>query len=155
MLGDGDVDVVRDHAGFDDDHHVVVVDFEDLVHAFVGDDDAAEDGNRAARQAAPGPVRGDRDEFRVRELHDLGDLLRGPRSDDDLRHVRVLFDRRLVVGERLHLFLARDDVARADDRGEPFDDFGCHLVVVHLEPTSLERRSFRSGRISKRSPTMP
>ena len=67
-------EMLRIDAGFTGDGECARIDFDDPVHAFHVEDDAAVDRQRAALGAGTAAPRGDRDSILVRDLHDPGDL---------------------------------------------------------------------------------
>lgn len=74
-----------DDAGLDDGDPVSGVDFEDAVHAFHGEDDAAVDGDAAADVADPAAADGDGDFVPCGESHNGADVGRGFGEDDGVR----------------------------------------------------------------------
>ena len=97
VLLQGLVDGVRDDARLGHDHEVLEVDLEDAVHALEGEDDAAQRGHAAAREAGAGPARRDRDAALAREGHDRLDLGGAGRLHHGLGHGGVAALGRLVA----------------------------------------------------------
>ena len=80
-------EVVGDDARLDYGDAVYRVDFEDFIHAFEREDDAASPRHGSAVEAAARAARRDWDALAARYLHYVGDLLGSGGLDDRLGHV--------------------------------------------------------------------
>ncbi len=74
------VEIDRANPGLGPDHHVVLVEFDDLRHALQGEGDAALEGNASAGAAARGTPRRDGDPLLVGDGHELRHFLRRQRA---------------------------------------------------------------------------
>ena len=77
------VEIDRANPGLGPDHHVALVELDDLRHALQGQGDAALEGNASAGAAARGTPRRDRDPLLVGNGHELRQFLRrqGPHDE--------------------------------------------------------------------------
>ena len=154
------VNLVGDHARLDHNHHVLFVDFDDLVHAVKIEHNPAVNGHRSAGESTARAARGHRDQFPVGQLHNLGNLLGTLGTDHHFGHAGIAVVGDLVVRELLQLSrVAVDDIPVADDLSKLGDNLRRDLVVVCLRAQvvlpSSPMRSINLGTTSNRSPTIP
>ena len=119
--------VAGDDVRLDDGEEIRFVDLEDAVHPLERDDDASPDRNRPAGVAAAAPAGNDWQAMSRADLHDVRDLARVLREDDDVsgmpalqrvhavRHARVVV--RTHVGRTQYRLELGEDVSR--DRHGP------------------------------------
>ena len=136
------VQVAGDDARLDGDHQVVLVDLQDAVHLFQGEDNAALHGHRTAAQAVARPAGCNRYPLTVGQFEHLGHLL-GRGDTHDHLGLSSKADR-LVVGVGLQAFGVQQHVLRADDTLQLAEDPGIDFLVHGV--------SFRCGVPGQRRP---
>ena len=121
----------RGNAGFGNTNHVVFIDFEDFVHTFNGDDDAAEGSNSTSCQARTSCTRNhDRIVF-IAELNDFGNFFSSSRKNNDLRFFHVMGVRYFVMGIRFEFIFVRINILFADDLFELFNQLRGNFTFCH------------------------
>src|SRR5450830_1073366 len=112
-------------------YHVDLIYFKDPVHLLHRENDPTVNWDSSARKARARTAWRNRDVLPVRQFHQLCNLLFVLGSDYDLRHVRILFSRR-VTGEFLYLLNLSQNISVAKNLSQLPYGFGGHLFVFHV-----------------------